>query len=105
MTSGIVRPRFSEGQFLGSDDLTTEQAYRENAARRHRISAHSWGIVSGLQLQSRPGAVTVTPGLAVDGYGRTLVVTSPLEVQTDTAVEGARDVWLSLASAPSRKAV
>lgn len=90
----VVRVRYTEGQFLGVDDLVAEQDHRDGAARRHLLAAHPWGVVSGLALSARPGGgTTVGPGVAVDGYGRTLRVTEPVDLP---AGAGARDVWLSL---------
>ena len=101
----ILRVRFGEGQFLGADDLVDEQSYRENAERRHRIGQHSWGIVSGLELASLGSAFSVMPGLAIDGYGRALLVTSAIRVEVDVTTGGERDVWLSLSSSSNRRDV
>lgn len=99
--AGVVRARFREGQFLRAADLTVEQAYREDATRRHLLGAHPWGIVSGLELI--PGratdpvkdgwGITVEPGVAVDGFGRTVRVAAPVTI---TPATGDRDVWLSV---------
>jgi uncharacterized repeat protein (TIGR01451 family) len=98
MRAGVPRVRWGEGQFVGADDLGAEQAYREDVARRHHIGGHSWGVVSGLALQLRPGGFDVGPGLAIDGYGRSLCVESAVEVAVDIGTSGDRDVWLSLAA-------
>jgi hypothetical protein len=93
--TGVVRVRFGEGQFLGADDLAGEQAYREDAVRRHLIGGHTWGVVAGLALVTRTGGFTVDAGLAVDGYGRVLCVEAPVDVAVDPNDPGTRDVWLS----------
>ncbi len=94
----IVRPRFSEGQFLGFEDLVAEQSHRDEAARRHRIGHHRWGVVAGLDLVAQVGSFTVEPGFAVDGYGRRLIVAAPVEVDLDVSSSGIRDVWLALSA-------
>src|SRR4029079_2144301 len=66
------------------------------ARRRHSIGHHGWGIVNGLELTETTEGLVVQPGIAVDGYGRELIVSEPLEVsiaalaQFKTGV----DVWL-----------
>jgi hypothetical protein len=47
--------------------------------RRHLIAHHSWGIVAGLEIQQDPISKiwAVQPGIAVDGYGREIVVFNP----------------------------
>ncbi|MDI9978799.1 hypothetical protein [Rhodococcus sp. IEGM 1307] len=102
MNDHVVRVRFTEGQFLGADDLLEEQAYRENAERRHRLGGHSWGIVSGLQLAHSGRAFSVMPGVAIDGYGRAVAVTAPIRIEVDVDTRGQRDVWLSLESTSNR---
>lgn len=96
MTGGVVRVRFGEGQFLGADDLAGEQAYRDDAARRHLLGGHTWGVVAGLTLAGRLDGFTVGTGLAVDGYGRVLCVPAPVDVAVDRGDAGLRDVWLSV---------
>ena len=49
------RVRYRERQPLCAGDLTTEQAYRLAMRRRHDRGAHSWGIVTGLQLDDQQG--------------------------------------------------
>jgi hypothetical protein len=68
------RPRYWEGQLLRAADLVAEQRYRLEMRRRHDIGPHRWGIVDGLDLVVVPEGFVVRPGLAVDGYGRSLVL-------------------------------
>ena len=68
------RPRYREGQFLRAADLVAEQRYRLEMRRRHDIGPHRWGIVDGLDVEVVPEGFVVRPGLAVDGYGRSLVL-------------------------------
>lgn len=75
----ITRVAFSEGQLLRAEDLRDEQQHRRDRRHRQDIGAHTWGIVHGLTLASQNGEVTLAPGLAVDGYGRTLFLPEPLK--------------------------
>ena len=96
-----VRPRFRERQVLRAADLEAQQAYLIVARRRHNIGQHGWGIVYGLEIQVTPELV-VQPGVAVDGYGRELIVTAPVKIPTsaftelhgEESGEKALDVWL-----------
>lgn len=69
-----LRPRFADGQVLSAGDLTAEQTYLTAARRRHLLSGHTPGIVFGLEPSLQNGVVTVSPGLAIDGAGRELIV-------------------------------
>ena len=81
LPSGDLRVRFQEGQVLQARDLNDEQAYRLVQRRRHNISMHGWGIVRGLELEiNAGGAVVVCPGMAIDGYGRELLLIEPFTV-------------------------
>lgn len=104
----VARPTYAEGQFLSAADFVAEQEYHRRALERHETGQHTWGVVVGFDLVEVPepadaGLVDVflTPGLAVDGYGRQLVSFS--RVQVDPALfaaftdASARSVWLQYA--------
>ena len=74
MTNDLARAYFRAGQFLRAQDFTDEQCYHVAMRRRHNIAHHTWGIVRGLELSIEEGSVFVMPGMAVDGYGRELIV-------------------------------
>lgn len=94
----VVRVRYFDGQYLRSEDFTDEQSYHVAMRRRHNIAGHSWGIVHGLALRAEGGPPLVEPGLAVDGYGRELVVLQRLPIPAlpvpPVGTEAAYDVWL-----------
>ena len=71
-----ARVHYFQGQFLRPQDFTDEQAYHLAHHRRHNIAHHEWGIVAGLDLivDLQDGAAVVEPGVAVDGFGRELVL-------------------------------
>lgn len=71
---GTFRVCYREGQTLLCSDLDGEQAYRIAKRRRHNIAHHGWGIVAGLTLEVEAGRLVIHPGMAVDGYGRELIV-------------------------------
>jgi hypothetical protein len=78
-----LRPIFYDGQILNASDLGNSVGYGRDQVARHERYLHSWGIADGFDLStaSVPGAsyvnVTVAAGVAFDGRGRELVLTSP----------------------------
>ena len=73
--SNNTRVHYVERQFLQTQDFVDEQAYHLSQQRLHSITEHTWGIVSGLKvLQDQDGTLLVQPGMAIDGYGRMLVL-------------------------------
>src|ERR1044072_3353204 len=86
--TGPLRPAFHEGQVLAAADLSAAVEYARGPAARHARHLHEWGIAEGLGLVTQPrtdpatGAryveVSVSPGIAVDGTGREVVVTEPV---------------------------
>jgi hypothetical protein len=82
MIGTIARPTFYEGEILPAADLGATVDYPRDQMARHARYAHSWGIVTGLDLIPSPAAtaggqsyavVTVGAGLAIDGTGREIV--------------------------------
>jgi hypothetical protein len=70
-----TRVNYFDRQYLRLPELRDEQAYHIALRRRHDLSHHSWGIVVGLELLLQgDGRPAVQPGVAVDGYGRELVL-------------------------------
>ena len=108
MATRLERPRFFEGQYIGSADLEAVIAYARNAAREHALGAHSWGVATGLELvesAAEGGGVDyfVLPGLAWDGYGRPLVLLEPRQVPASKFAglpTGNQKVWLRYNEAP-----
>jgi hypothetical protein len=110
------RPSYYEGQYLEAVDLDAAVLYSRVQAARRALGAHTWGIAVGLELVERAlpdGTVDVslTPGVAWDGYGRAVVVTAPTRIgpglfsasQADTPDDGALvKVWLRYAETATR---
>jgi hypothetical protein len=81
--SGNKRPRYYEGQMLSASDLDTEQDYFLRQNRRHNRWLHGAGIVSGLEITvvgAESPAIVVSPGYAIDPYGRELLVREPISL-------------------------
>ncbi len=94
----IARVHYFERQFLRTQDFTDEQAYHLAMQRRHNIAHHTWGIVRGLELyKDKDGNLWVLPGVAVDGYGRYLILADQQSLPPqsfDEKRQDVLDVWL-----------
>lgn len=75
----IPRVHYAERAVLHAADLSDEQAYRLALRRHHNDAGHRWGIVFGLALVAGTEGFTVQPGMAIDGFGRELVLARPLD--------------------------
>lgn len=81
----LKRPRYFVGQLLTADDFRAEQQYHLDRQWQHNRMLHGYGIVVGLEVglevaDNGSTRVIVSPGFALDGWGRELVVTEPLSV-------------------------
>jgi len=83
----IERLNYYEGEFLGAVDFEAEQEYHRDMRRRHNVGQHTWGIVAGLELAQVPNGnpdnevdIFLMPGMAVDGFGREIVVLSKFQL-------------------------
>jgi hypothetical protein len=82
--TGPLRPAFHEGQVLAAADLSATVTHARAAAARHSRYLHEWGIAEGLALvtenrtdpatNARYVEVSVSPGMAIDGTGREVIV-------------------------------
>jgi hypothetical protein len=70
---GLNRPLWVARQFLRPQDFVAAQHYHLINRWRHNIGLHRWGIADGLEFDTETPAVL--PGLAIDGFGRELVLT------------------------------
>jgi hypothetical protein len=78
------RVNFFDKQFLRVDEFRDEQLYQLEARRRHNVGQHSWGIVAGLEITQEEGALVVRPGMAIDGYGRELLLADKKRLSPET---------------------
>jgi hypothetical protein len=96
------RPTYSNGQYIGADDLNATVAYARDEAERLALSGCTWGIATGLGLVERTDTtggvqIFIEPGIAWDGYGRPVVVLAPAPVTPDlfaSLPSGSQPVWL-----------
>lgn len=78
------RTRYFAGRLIGVDDLQREQAYgRGHRAHLGRLVLGA-GVVCGLEVTASAGAAGTTlrvePGLAIDGWGRGIVVPAAFDI-------------------------
>jgi hypothetical protein len=106
MSDSVQRVRYFDGEYLRSFDLQAEQEYHR--AMRYRLSEmlHLTGIVSGLFLEEDQDSVVgcelfhITPGMAVDGNGKEIMLFQPLPLTSDLITKkkglksGPNNVWL-----------
>jgi hypothetical protein len=105
MSTDIERLLYSERQYLRSFDFTAEQSYHLEMRRRLNLALHLWGIVYGLELQK--GEVTqgateqfyVSQGMAIDAYGREIIVSKKHLLSEDLdnngiTAAGTYSVWI-----------
>lgn len=90
---------YYDRQFLRTQDFTDEQRYHLTMRWRHNIAQHIWGIVHGLTVafDATSDSFTVGPGLAVDGYGREVILQEPRGYSTrvfDERVSDALDILI-----------
>lgn len=93
--AGLTRNNYFAGKLLTEQDLTTEQTYVREKVRLHNLNLHGWGIAAGLKVSTttdRKGIV-VSSGMALDRYGRELVLYRPVVIQLPPE---RRPCWLTL---------
>lgn len=73
---GLERTRFFARQLIGPDDLTQDQTYFRDKARRHNRLLHGWGIACGARVKAGKSAceVVVEPGYVLGPYGDEIVI-------------------------------
>jgi len=112
-TEDILRVNYTEGQFLSAADFTTEQTYMDESRRRHYISEHTWGIVSGLGIaQNASNIWVVGAGMAIDGYGREIYVfedepldTTEIAAQLAGQANATLEIWIAYSTETTAPAI
>ncbi|MBI3273448.1 MAG: YncE family protein [Planctomycetes bacterium] len=83
------RVRYFKGKLLEVRDFQDEQAYHTGRRWFHAAALHGWGTVAGLWVKPHPagpdGRVLVEPGLALDGLGREILLSSEQVVDVAAA--------------------
>jgi hypothetical protein len=102
MTDPVRRVHFFSGQRLTPEDLQAEQEYHRRMRYLHnQLLGH--GVVHGLEVTAGDGStVVVSPGLAVDGFGREIVLPHAVHLEPcdDTDPDGSLDVTATWAEQP-----
>ena len=112
MSTDIERLLYSERQYLRSFDFTAEQTYHLEMRRRLSRVLHLWGIVKGLELlkgqvvQGAPDQFYVSEGMAIDAYGREIIVPAKHLLSDDLGTNritgaGTYSVWIGYTRKPT----
>jgi hypothetical protein len=88
-SESLERTRFHSGQLLTAEDFTREQNYFREKVQRHNRTLHGFGVVSGFEVSTSVGNVTVEPGLALDCQGNEILVGEAQLVPVPTSLEAA----------------
>jgi len=78
--AGLERTRFYPRQLVGPEDLTQDQRYFRDKARRHNRMLHGWGIVCGACVRRNPQnpcEVVVDAGYILGPYGDEITIGEP----------------------------
>ena len=94
------RINYFSGQLLTVDDFKEEQSYHREKIKQHNRYLHGFGVVCGLWVvptdPAKPRAVVVEPGLALDSWGREIVVPEPIEFKLSKRGRRTDSVYLVL---------
>ena len=89
MANNIERLNYYEREYLRSPDFIAEQNYHMEMRRRLNIALHLWGIVEGLDVKlgevvpGAPAQYYISPGMAIDAYGREIFLFAPYILSED----------------------
>ena len=95
-SKALKRLSYFAGQVLTIEGLELEQQYFREKLKRHNRTLHGFGIVSGLKVTVRHGAIVVEPGLALDCEGNELVVSSEQSLPVPDVIESLSSAFVSL---------
>jgi hypothetical protein len=81
------RVNYYTGMLLSEADLRQEQSYQREKSRQHLRYLHGYGTVCGLQVvpygSEKPAFIKVEPGLALDRWGREIIVPQAAELDLE----------------------
>jgi hypothetical protein len=89
MANNIERLNYYEREYLRSFDFIAEQNYHLEMRRRLNLALHLWGIVEGLDVllgevvEGAPAQYYISPGMAIDAYGREIFLFAPYILSED----------------------
>jgi hypothetical protein len=95
-SKALKRLRYFTGQVLTVESLELEQQYFREKLKRHNRTLHGFGIVSGLNVTVKRGAIIVESGLALDCEGNELVVSSAQSLPVPATIESLSSAFVSL---------
>jgi hypothetical protein len=107
MSGTIERLNYYEREYLRSFDFIAEQNYHIEMRRRLNLALHLWGIVGGMDVAKGalvPGAPEqfyISDGLAIDAFGREILLFSPYALTDDDvrknqiSASGNYKLWIS----------
>lgn len=83
----VKRLNYFYGQFLKEKDFKDEQNYHIEALSMHNRNLHSWGIVSGLDVNFTPDKkhVIIEEGMAIDIDGRQIILDEKMDMDLSTS--------------------
>ena len=82
------RPHYVAGKLLTAEDLELEQRYHIEKRWLLNRTFHGAGVVHGLKVApGKKGTVSVSPGFALDQYGREISVCERQELAVPGAIE------------------
>lgn len=101
-----TRPSFFDGQLLTAEDLRREQVYQDQRRQLLNLATVGAGVVTGLEVSADPDGtgITVSPGLAIDGLGREIILPADTRVPWPTPDGAAPRRWgavIELAEQPA----
>lgn len=72
------RNHYYNGKLLSVPDFEAEQRYFNDKRRLGNRFLHGFGVACGMQVVAvSPDRLSIEPGVALDGYGREIVITKP----------------------------
>ena len=106
MANSIERLNYYEREYLRSFDFVAEQTYHLEMRRRLNLALHLWGVVDGLDVVKgnvvlgAPDQFYITEGMAIDAYGREIVLFAPYVLSADDLHNnrvgaGAYSLWIA----------
>jgi len=82
------RPHYVAGKLLTAEDLELEQRYHIEKRWLLNRTFHGAGVVHGLKVTpGKKGTVSVSPGFALDPYGREIEVCERQELAVPDSIE------------------
>ncbi|GAA2471644.1 hypothetical protein [Terrabacter carboxydivorans] len=69
------RVNFFEGRLVTAEDLGSEQQASRERVWLHNRMLHGAGVVAGFEVSVEGEELVVSPGMAIDGFGREIVLT------------------------------